>query len=249
MMENNKNTFLRINKILAEAGICSRREADRRIAEGRVTVNGEPAVPGMKARAEDVIAVDGTVIRADALYGTKERVVLAVNKPVGVVCTSDTRWGDETLEDLVHYPVRLFSVGRLDKASEGLILMTNDGELCNRILRGEGGHEKEYMVTLDRPVTNDFIKQMAAGVYLEELGVTTRPCSVEKAGRYVIRIILTQGLNRQIRRMCLALGYRVRKLKRIRVMSIKLNDLKEGSWRQLTGEEMASLLTQTGTRT
>ena len=243
-MEENRNVSLRINRILSEAGICSRREADRRIADGRVTINGQIALPGMKAGPDDLIALDGTVIHADVLHGEKKCIVLAVNKPEGVVCTSDKRWGDRTLEELVNYPVRLFSVGRLDKASEGLILMTNDGDLCNRILRGEGSHEKEYIVTLDRTVTDDFIKRMASGVYLEELGVKTRPCRVEKISSRVIRIILTQGLNRQIRRMCLALGYRVQKLKRIRIMNIELNGLKEGTWRKLSGEETASLLNQ-----
>ena len=236
MTQQTEKAGIRINKALAEAGLCSRREADRWIAEGKVCINGAAAAAGDRVMPGDLITVNGQEVHSE-----EKKVILAVNKPAGVVCTTDRRWGDTTLTDMVGYPVRLFSVGRLDKASEGLILMTNDGDLCNQILRGEGRHEKEYLVKVDHRITGDFLKKMEEGVYLEELGRTTLPCRLSRVDAVTFRIILTQGLNRQIRRMCAALGYRVTALTRVRIMNIRLDGLKSGAWRYLTQEEERTL--------
>lgn len=227
---------IRLNKYLSDAGVCSRREADRLIEDGKVFVDGALAVPGMKVDDGQQIVVDGqTVVRE------QEMILLAVNKPRGVVCTTDRRWGDETIYDLLNYPKRIFSVGRLDKESEGLLLMTNNGDILNKIMRAGNYHEKEYLVTVDREVTAEFLKKMAEGVFLKELGVKTRPCQIWLAGKCRFRIVLTQGLNRQIRRMCEAFGYHVTKLQRVRIMNIELGDLQPGAYRSVSRKELAVL--------
>lgn len=234
---------VRLNKFLAEAGICSRREADRLIAAGQVTVDGLPAQMGQTVLASQEIKVGETQAARE-----KEMVFLAVNKPRGVVCTTEKKWGDVTIEEFLHYPKRVFSVGRLDKESEGLLLMTNDGELQNRIMRAANFHEKEYEVTVDRLIDEKFLNGMRRGVFLKELNVTTRACTVRKTGRRKFSIILTQGLNRQIRRMCQAFGYQVLALKRVRIMNIYLGDLPTGAIREITDAEMEEMyeILQTG---
>ena len=230
-----------LNKFLSERGVCSRREADRLIGEGRVAVNGQTAQLGQKLEDDDQVTVDGRVV-GDAAG----EIFLAVNKPRGVVVTTDRSHGDRVLEDLVNCGTRVFAVGRLDKESDGLILMTNNGEASNRIQKARNLHEKEYIVTVDRAVTDAFLKAMGNGVYLEELDRTTRPCRVEKAGRCCFHIVLTEGMNRQIRRMCEALGYKVTALRRIRIMNILLGDLPAGAYRELSPEEVRILKEQAG---
>lgn len=235
---------IRLNKYMSEAGICSRREADRLIEKGQVLVDGVPALRGMKVRPGQRVQVGDRVIG-----GKDEKVVLAVYKPVGIICTEDRRTKNNIVRFL-KYPVRVTYAGRLDKDSEGLLLMTNDGDLINRIMRGRNLHEKEYKVTVDREITEDFIKKMSAGVHIvdEEKGLdaVTRPCTVRREGKYTFRIILTQGLNRQIRRMCQACGCRVRTLKRVRIMNIVLGDLKPGEYRKVEGEELEMLRSLAG---
>ena len=235
---------IRLNKYISEAGICSRREADRLIEKGQVLVDGVPALRGMKVRPGQRVQVGDRVIG-----GKDEKVVLAVYKPVGIICTEDRRTKNNIVRFL-DYPVRVTYAGRLDKDSEGLLLMTNDGDLINRIMRGRNLHEKEYKVTVDREITEDFIKKMSAGVHIvdEEKGLdaVTRPCTVRREGKYTFRIILTQGLNRQIRRMCQACGCRVRTLKRVRIMNIVLGDLKPGEYRKVEGEELEMLRSLAG---
>ncbi len=230
---------LRLNKYLSEAGLCSRREADRLIEAGRVQVDGRAATPGQKVAKGQRVLVDGREVVPE-----QELILLAVNKPRGVVCTTDRRWGDRTIYDVVDCPKRIFSVGRLDKDSEGLLLMTNYGDILNKILRAGNYHEKEYLVTVDREISKDFLKKMAEGVYLDELDTTTRPCSIRMVGKCQFRIVLTQGLNRQIRRMCEALHYRVKRLVRVRIMNIELGDLKPGEYRPVTRKEFAQLQEQ-----
>ena len=227
---------IRLNKYLSDAGVCSRREADRLIESGVVLVDGETAVQGMKITASQIVTVRGQKVERE-----QEMVLLAVNKPRGVVCTTDQRWGDQTIYDLLNYPKRIFSVGRLDKDSEGLLLMTNNGDILNKIMRAGNYHEKEYVVTVDREITPEFLKKMAAGVYLKELNVTTRPCRVELAGKCQFRIVLTQGLNRQIRRMCSAFHYNVTRLLRVRIMNIELGNLRPGEYRSVSRKELALL--------
>ena len=229
---------VRINKYLSEAGVCSRREADRLIAEGRVTVEGLKAETGMKVMPGSRILVDGKPIRRPSAP-----VLIAVNKPVGVVTTSA---GDEpnNIVTYVGWLERIYPVGRLDKDSEGLILMTNQGDLAEAIAHARGRHEKEYLVTVDRAIDKAFVEKMSSGVRI--LNTTTRPCTVEKVSKFRFRIILTQGLNRQIRRMCEALGYRVTELVRTRVMNISLNGLETGHWRRIEGEEYEELLRELG---
>lgn len=227
----------RLNKLLSEAGICSRREADRWIEAGRVTVDGRRAEAGTQVGKGQRVCVDGKPVKKE-----EEAIFLAVHKPVGVVCTTDKKWGDRTLEELVHYPKRVFSMGRLDKDSEGLILMTNQGDVLNQVMRAGNYHEKEYVVTVDKAVTPDFIRRMSEGVWLKELNTKTRPCRVEKAGEKRFRIVLTQGLNRQIRRMCEYFGYHVVKLVRVRIMNIELGNLPSGQYRHLTKRELSALL-------
>ncbi|MDD6212088.1 MAG: pseudouridine synthase [Clostridiales bacterium] len=224
---------MRLNKFLSAAGVCSRREADRLIESGQVLVDGKVAEMGMKVSASQEILCRGEKVS----YG-EERIILAVNKPVGIVCTT-AEVEENNIVQWMNYPSRIYPVGRLDKASEGLILMTNQGEMMDKILRGSNYHEKEYVVTVDRPINMEFLQAMRSGVPI--LDTVTRPCLVEKTAFNEFRIILTQGLNRQIRRMCEALGYRVRSLKRVRIMNIKLGDLPVGSWRKVEGKELETL--------
>lgn len=235
---------IRLNKFLSEAGVCSRREADRMIGEGRVTVDGRRAETGMRVRPDQEIMVGKKVINA----GQEEEVLLAVYKPPGVICTTDRR-ERRNIVDYVGYPVRIYPIGRLDKDSEGLILMTNMGSLVNKMMRAANYHEKEYLVTVHKPVTDAFLEQMRKGVRIRKeekgevlLDAMTRPCQVEKLGKCSFRIILTQGLNRQIRRMCEALGYKVTHLKRVRVLNIELKGMRPGTWRKVTGTELQDLL-------
>lgn len=231
-MSEGKTT--RINKYLSEVGYCSRRAADKLIEQGRVTINGKVPEMGSKIVAGDVVKVDN-----EPVSGSNEKpVYLAFNKPIGIVCTTDTGVEPDNIVDFINYPKRIFPIGRLDKPSEGLIFLTNDGDIVNKILRARNHHEKEYIVTLDKPITNAFIKQMQNGVPI--LDQVTRKCVVEEITKYQFKIILTQGLNRQIRRMCEYLDYRVKKLKRIRIMNVKL-DMPVGKWRDLTAEELKEI--------
>lgn len=231
--------MIRLNKYISEAGVCSRREADRLIQSGKVTVDGRTAVLGMQIEESQEVLLEGKPVKKEQ----KEKLILlAVNKPRGVVCSEVSQGGDVNIIDFLHYPKRITYMGRLDKNSEGLLLMTNCGELSNRMMRAANGHEKEYEVTVDRPFNERFLKDMAAGVYLKELDVTTRPCQVERLGKRKFRIVLTQGLNRQIRRMCGELGFHVQELKRVRIMNIKLGHLNKGSYRNVTGSELEELL-------
>ena len=225
---------VRINKYLSEIGYCSRRAADKLIQEERITVNGKPVEMGLKVTPKDEIAVDGIVVDQ---AGDKP-VYIAFNKPVGIVCTTDTRVEKDNIIDYINFPTRIFPIGRLDKPSEGLIFLTNDGDIVNKILRARNQHEKEYVVTVNRPITEEFIQKMAAGVPI--LDTVTRPCNVKQTHKKEFRIILTQGLNRQIRRMCEYLDYRVVTLKRVRIMNVSL-DVGKGKWRHLTKKEMAEI--------
>lgn len=225
---------VRINKYLSEIGYCSRRAADKLIQEERITVNGKPVEMGLKVTPKDEIAVDGIVVDQ---AGDKP-VYIAFNKPVGIVCTTDTRVEKDNIIDYINFPTRIFPIGRLDKPSEGLIFLTNDGDIVNKILRARNQHEKEYVVTVNRPITEEFIQKMAAGVPI--LDTVTRPCKVKQTHKKEFRIILTQGLNRQIRRMCEYLDYRVVTLKRMRIMNVSL-DVGKGKWRHLTKKEMAEI--------
>ncbi|MCI8266666.1 MAG: pseudouridine synthase [Lachnospiraceae bacterium] len=227
----------RLNKYLAECGLCSRREADKLIDQGRVYVNGQRAVSGMKVCDRDIVEVNHQRLRSAAA----SKVVLAYNKPVGITCTEKDRYAEKTIVEAVNYPVRLTYAGRLDKASDGLIILTNDGELIQRMMKGANGHEKEYLVKVDRELTEEFLTKMAQGVYLRELDATTRPCTLKRIGKYTFQITLTQGLNRQIRRMCGCFGYNVKSLTRIRVMNIELNGLKSGEYREIKGQERETL--------
>jgi 23S rRNA pseudouridine2604 synthase len=231
----------RLNKYLAECGVCSRRDADKIIAEGAVTVNGTRAVNGVQVGEGDKVCVNGKEVKP-----VSSKVVLAYNKPIGVTCTEKDRHAKLTITQAVKYPVRLTYAGRLDKDSEGLIILTNDGDLIQQMMKGANHHEKEYVVKTDKEINDDFIKKMSEGVYLKEIDETTRACTVEKIGKYTFRIILTQGLNRQIRRMCETQGYKVKSLERIRVMNIKLGNLKRGEYRELKGEELAKLYEMCG---
>ena len=233
---------VRLNKYISDAGVCSRREADRLIEAGKVRVDGQPAVQGMKVLPGQQVTVGKKVIG-----GRNEKVVLAVNKPAGIVCTGDMRTKKNIIRFL-NYPVRVTYAGRLDKDSDGLLLMTNDGDLIDRMMRARNRHEKEYQVTVDKPVTEAFLRRMAEGVRIVDkekgLDTVTRPCEVTQIGKYKFRIILTQGLNRQIRRMCDALGYQVTALTRIRVVNIELGSLKTGAYRKLGDEELSELYRQ-----
>lgn len=229
----NRQEPVRLNKYLSEAGVCSRREADRLIESGKVTVDGQRAETGMKIRPGQEVRVGKKVVsRKD------EMVVLAVNKPRGIVCTEEKRERNSIVRFL-DYPVRVTYIGRLDKDSRGLLLMTNNGDIINRMMRAANYHEKEYKVTVDHEITDEFLKKMAGGVAI--LDTVTRPCTVRKLGKYTFSIILTQGLNRQIRRMCAALGYEVKDLVRVRVMNIRLGSLKEGEYREVTDRELEEL--------
>lgn len=229
-----ETTDIRINKYLSEIGFCSRRAADKLIEEGRVTINGVVPEMGTKISSSDIVCVDGKEISNPK----NENVYLAFNKPIGVVCTTDTKVEKNNIIEFINYPKRIFPIGRLDKPSEGLILLTNDGDIVNKILRARNNHEKEYLVKVDKPITKEFIQRMSNGIPI--LDTVTRKCVVEQMGRFEFRIILTQGLNRQIRRMCEYLEYEVLKLKRIRIMNIKL-DVSIGKWRYLTPNELNEL--------
>lgn len=230
-MENSKLT--RLNKYLSEVGYCSRREADKLIDQGRVTVNGNPLEKGVKVSNADEVRVDGELIKKP----NEDHVYLAFNKPVGIVCTTASNEKDNIV-DFINYPKRIFPIGRLDKPSEGLILLTSDGDIVNKILRARNNHEKEYVVTVDRLISPLFIKRMGNGIPI--LDTTTRKCEVEQLGKYDFRIVLTQGLNRQIRRMCEYLGYDVIKLKRVRIMNVPL-DVPVGEWRYLSESELNTI--------
>lgn len=224
---------MRINKFLSEAGIVSRRGADKWIEAGKVTINGELATVGSQVADGDHVCVDGNPVKKE-----EKLVYIILNKPIGITSTTE-RHIHGNVVDFVNHPLRIFHIGRLDKDSEGLLLLTNDGDIVNEILRAENKHEKEYVVQVDQPVTEEFLNAMATGV--EILDTTTLPCKVERISSNVFKIILTQGLNRQIRRMCSALGYNVKRLQRIRIMNIKLGNLKVGQWRDLTDKERTEL--------
>ena len=232
---------MRLNKYLAHCGICSRREADRLIEQGKVLVNGKKAVTGQAVDETDEVTVSGKIVRK-----SKKTVVLAYNKPVGVTCTEKDPHADKIITDMIKYPVRVTYAGRLDKDSEGLLLLTDDGDLIQAMMRGAGDHEKEYVVKVDREVTNEFLNKIADGIYLKDLKITTKPCKVEQMGKFTFKIILTQGVNRQIRRMCSACGYQVKNLKRIRVMHIELGDLKPGKYVELSDADVERLYKDTG---
>lgn len=226
----------RLNKYLASCGICSRRDADRLIQEGRVTVNGKKAKMGMQVSGEEKIFVNGKPV-----HGKNEKVVLAYYKPVGVTCTEKDRFADKKITDMVKFPVRVTYAGRLDKDSEGLMLLTNDGDLIDAMMRGSAGHEKEYVVKVNKEITEEFLENMRNGVFLSELNLTTRPCIIEKIGKFTFKIVLTQGVNRQIRRMAKELGYQVIAIKRVRVVNVLLAGLKPGQYRQISGNELQVL--------
>ena len=224
---------MRINKYLSEAGIVSRRGADKWIEDGRITINGQLAELGSKVEDGDEVHADGKPVKTE-----EQLVYLVLNKPVGITSTTE-RHIKGNVVDFVNHPLRVFHIGRLDKDSDGLLLLTNDGDIVNEILREENGHEKEYIVTVDQPITKEFIRQMESGVPI--LDTVTKPCKVKQLGPRKFNMTLTQGLNRQIRRMCSALGYNVRKLQRTRIMNIHLGDLPNGQWRDLTEEELSEM--------
>ena len=234
--QKDENKPVRLNKYLSEAGICSRREADRLIEMGKVFVDGRLATTGQKVIPTQKVTVEGQQAKRE-----KEMILLAVNKPRGILCSTDDRWGDTTIDAFLNYPKRVFPIGRPDKDSEGLLLMTNHGDILNKIMRAGNYHEKEYEVEIDRPVTEKFIQKMQQGVWLSQLEVKTRPCKVRKIGEKKFSIILTQGLNRQIRRMCQACGCKVLRLKRVRIMNISLGNLKTGEYREVSDREIEEL--------
>jgi 23S rRNA pseudouridine2604 synthase len=225
---------VRLNKYISETGVCSRREADKWIEAGRVTLNGAPAALGHKVAEGDEVRIDGNLVGAK-----KKAIYIALNKPVGITCTTEAHVADNIVR-FVGHSERIFPVGRLDKDSEGLILLTNDGDIVNEILRSENEHEKEYVVSVNRPITDLSLRMLASGVKI--MGMTTKPCRVERVDAETFRLVLTQGLNRQIRRMCSALGYRVRRLQRVRIISIHVGALRAGEWRYLSDAEVAGLL-------
>lgn len=237
----NKTGHIRLNKYLAECGVCSRRDADKLIASGKVTVDGHEAFMGERVAGTETIAVQGKIVQ-----GRNKKVVLAYYKPVGVTCTERDRHAEKTVTSEIGYPVRITYAGRLDKDSEGLLLLSNDGELIRRMMKAAEKHEKEYLVRTKQPLTEEFIGKMSAGVYLRELETTTRACKVEQTGKYSFRIILTQGLNRQIRRMCRELGFEVTSLRRVRVLSVTLEGLAPGEYRELDSDELQNLYQMTG---
>lgn len=230
----------RLNKAISDSGYCSRRQADALIEQGRVTLNGQPVSLGDRAMPDDDIRVDGKLITENT-----NLVYIVLNKPIGITCTTDQRI-EGNVVDFIGHKERIFHVGRLDKPSEGLLLMTNDGDIVNKILRAGNKHEKEYIVKVDRPITKDFILKMGNGVPLAELETTTKRCEIEQLSRFVFRIVLIQGLNRQIRRMCEYFGYEVLELKRTRIMNIELGNLPIGKWRDLTEKELKDLQDSVG---
>lgn len=227
---------MRLNKYISETGVCSRRQADQWIEQGRVTINGAAATLGTQVNEGDRVEVDGRAVQPQAAS-----VYIALNKPVGITCTTE-RHVEGNIIDYIGHPQRIFPIGRLDKDSEGLILLTNNGDIVNELLRVENRHEKEYVVTVDRPITDEFLEGMASGVRI--LGVMTQPCRVRKIGQLSFAIILTQGLNRQIRRMCAAFDYQVQRLQRVRIVNIDLRGIKVGQWRELSMDELRGLLPQ-----
>lgn len=227
---------IRLNKYLAQCGVCSRREADKLIEQGRVIVNGQVATTGQQVSQADEIKVNKKL-----LQGKAEKKVLAFYKPIGVTCTEKDRHAEKVIADIIKYPIRVTYAGRLDKDSEGLLILTNDGDLIDAMMRGANRHEKEYVVRVDKEITDVFLSKMAEGIYLKDLDLTTRPCFIEKISKFTFRIILTQGVNRQIRRMCQSCGFQVKNLKRIRVMNVLLEDLKPGQYRELSAEELNTL--------
>jgi 23S rRNA pseudouridine2604 synthase len=228
---------MRINKYLSAQGVCSRREADRLLEAGRITVDGVTAMCGQQVDDNSVICIDGSRISDEK----PQDVLMAFNKPRGIVCTTTDNQGKNNIVDYIGYDKRIYPVGRLDKDSDGLILLTNNGEITDKILRSVNGHEKEYVVKVNKKITDTFLKSMADGVYLKELDVTTKPCSISRINNYTFRIILTQGLNRQIRRMCQESGYKVESLTRVRIMNIELGGLKIGEYRIIEGKEKSML--------
>lgn len=232
---------IRLNKYLASCGICSRRDADKLIEQGAVTVDGMAATQGMKVNEKNEVC-----IRGKKVAGRDKKVVLAYYKPIGVVCTERDAHAEKIVTEEIKYPVRVTYAGRLDKDSEGLLLMTNDGTLIDAMMRGANRHEKEYIVKVTKEWTKEALTSMRQGIYLEELDATTRPCEIEQLGPKTIRMVLTQGLNRQIRRMCKAQGYEVFSLKRTRVINVELKNLKSGEYRELTSDEMISLYRECG---
>ena len=233
-MQSNEAQGKRLNKFIDDSGYCSRREAYRLIQEGLVTIDGRVGALGDRVRSGMRVVCDG-----HALSGRGEKVYIILNKPRGIVCTADPR-EPMNVVDYVNYPIRIFPVGRLDKDSEGLLLLTSDGEIVNRLLRAAGGHEKEYEVEVDKPLTREFMERMMSGV--EILGTTTLPCKLRRTGARSFNLVLVQGLNRQIRRMCESLGYNVQKLRRVRINSIRIGTLQPGQWRELTDAEVSGLL-------
>lgn len=229
--------LMRLNKYISESGICSRREADKFIEAGKVYINGCKALVGSKVSNTDTVTVNGNLI-----IPKSNKVYIALNKPVGITCTTETHVKGNII-DFMNYPERIFPIGRLDKPSEGLIFLTNDGDIVNKILRAGNNHEKEYIVSVDKPITKEFINSMEKGVPI--LDTVTKPCKVRKLGKCTFNIILTQGLNRQIRRMCEYLGYNVSSLKRVRIMNISLGSLPTGNWRYLNNQEISDLLALT----
>jgi 23S rRNA pseudouridine2604 synthase len=229
-----RDTSVRLNKYISETGACSRREADKWIEAGRVTCNGVRAALGTQVGAGDEVRIDGALIGAK-----KEQIYIALNKPVGITCTTEAHI-DDNIIDLIGHAERIFPIGRLDKDSEGLILLTNNGDIVNEILRAENNHEKEYIVTVDRPITDLSLRMMASGVKI--MGEITKPCKVWRVDEHTFRMILTQGLNRQIRRMCSALGYKAQRLQRVRIINIHLGTMGVGKWRNLTESELTGLL-------
>jgi len=227
---------MRLNKYLSSCGVCSRREADVLIEQGKVCVNGTVAGMGVKVLASDLVTVGGKPVAR-----VEEKHVLAFYKPVGVTCTEKDAHADKVIADFVDYPVRVTYAGRLDKDSEGLLILTNDGDLIDAMMKGANGHEKEYIVKVDKEITEHFLETMAGGIYLKELDITTRKCEISRVGKYTFKIVLTQGVNRQIRRMCQSLGFKVLSLKRVRIMNILQGNVMPGQYRRVTGEELTLL--------
>ena len=234
---------MRLNKYLAQCGVCSRRDADRLIGQGVVFINGQIAGTGQTVMPEDEVTVSGK-----AVIPREKTVVLAFYKPRGVTCTEKDPHAEKKISDIVRYPVRVTYAGRLDRDSEGLLLLTNDGDLIQAMMRGENRHEKEYLVKVDKEITSVFLNKMTGGVFLKELGVKTRECEIEQINKFTFRIILTQGLNRQIRRMCSACGYQVKNIRRVRVMNITLDSLEPGEYVELPAEDVKRLYRDCGIR-
>lgn len=242
-MSKQENETIRLNKYLAMCGVCSRREADRLIDEGKVSINGKAARMGQVVCEADVVCVDGKRVT-----GQEKKVVLAYYKPIGVTCSEKDEHAEKLVKDMIDYPIRVTYAGRLDRDSEGLLLLSNDGDLIQAMMKGSNNHEKEYVVSVYEKLTDEFLEKMRNGVFLEELNVTTKPCKVEQMGERKFRIILTQGFNRQIRRMCRAHDYHVRALKRVRVMSVTLAGLRQGEYRELNQKETDKLYQACGLR-